>query len=491
MVKIQRSDTAWFGSIAFGDGVQTLILNCYGFGRGYVAERLLGAPPLKGYRVLMGDKVTTHTKTFGSVWASGLIPIYDGLYGSLLSPSGQQVASGFSGREPLNTGKPQMGSVTHDMSLLNRSNLEFDGDCQLSIGEDGSAEFIAHGFMQFRQFDTKLWRYVTYKGDIDITRDARLGSGTRSHIVELRSDEGTTYRWTMYTNSILLTVNAYPTSSYYLGYAERLRNLQMQDILAATTVEVPGIYADLVTRAVKKCQAVTCNSLAYIHDAYKLRDDVKALITAVKGVRNPKNWANLWLSYRYGLPLFIQDSHEIITASKKMYAEDNVHSIQTIRSSRTRKAPGVYSGEDVHIEGHMKVYLDNRPAIKRKLIKDLHQWDLVPDLENIWDFIPYSFVLDWVIPVGDLLTRLDAANYVSVFPILGALYSVKLTVSSTALPPPWHGHITTKWYSRAFADASQLARLPLTFSGLRVGSGICNVKHGIDALCMAYQRKSR
>jgi len=42
-----------------------------------------------------------------------------------------------------------------------------------------------------------------------------------------------------------------------------------------------------------------------------------------------------------------------------------------------------------------------------RLISSIDSLGFAPTLENIWDLIPYSFVVDWFIDIGGLLERVD------------------------------------------------------------------------------------
>jgi hypothetical protein len=54
-----------------------------------------------------------------------------------------------------------------------------------------------------------------------------------------------------------------------------------------------------------------------------------------------------------------------------------------------------------------------RYLIKDKDLKLLSQVGISNPLLLAWELVPYSFVIDWLIPVGDYLGRLDSLNGVS------------------------------------------------------------------------------
>jgi hypothetical protein len=61
-------------------------------------------------------------------------------------------------------------------------------------------------------------------------------------------------------------------------------------------------------------------------------------------------------------------------------------------------------------------------------IENLMRWDAWPTLENMWDMVPLSFVVDWFLPVQDLLSQIDAAVEVPYLSCISQYFSDKLSV---------------------------------------------------------------
>lgn len=100
-----------------------------------------------------------------------------------------------------------------------------------------------------------------------------------------------------------------------------------------------------------------------------------------------KDVANLYLRYSYGERLFIQDTQLIIETLKKTSSK------ATQKSSATAT---------VHLDGvkfRKKVYFDPYSGA----MSALRAFDFTLNPKNFWDLIPYSFVVDWFLPVEDLL----------------------------------------------------------------------------------------
>lgn len=283
-------------------------------------------------------------------------------------------------------------------------------------------------------------------------------------------------------------INGHPEWASY-AYTNRELHYVTYPVIVDQTYNrnsvIQGMKANAVTQAVDGLKAVDINSLAYLHDAGNLLADCKKLVKTVKSIKHPKEWANLWLSYRYGLRLFAQDTHEIIEGAKK---HDASYRRET-RFSRSRvryNAEGI-SGYSTEITVCAKVYCRNVDMSYSNLYYTLQYLDLYPSFSNIWDFVPYSFVIDWLIPVGDALARVDAMRDIISLPILGATMSCK-QVTVVSHPGAFQGDITVKSYDRNFIRQNSLLSTVSSLQGLDFLSGIFDVKHGIDALCLMLQR---
>lgn len=79
-------------------------------------------------------------------------------------------------------------------------------------------------------------------------------------------------------------------------------------------------------------------------------------------------------------------------------------------------------------EEHYKCLYDALDKGLDNAIRQLYNWDLALSLDNVWDLIPYSFVVDWFVPLGDYLSQIDASVYYSTLPIIDVIYSIKDTV---------------------------------------------------------------
>lgn len=246
-----------------------------------------------------------------------------------------------------------------------------------------------------------------------------------------------------------------------------------------------GDRADAIVDAVGGIREVTINSLSYLRDLKRWRDLFSFIRKVKKHPLSAKAWNDAYLSDRYGLRLFVEDSLSIAKAVKKDFAHDT----DLFTSSRgcvkqQRKAP---FGSDINMETHVKLYADKLSTGDMDTITRLRSLDLLPSWANAWDFIPYSFVLDWLIPVGSVLARADTIPDLERFRVLEGVVSTKSTQDWKYNGLAYSGSIKTTYYQRDVLDQSDLAKA-LSSASVAFGDGI-TLQHLFDGAALLFQRK--
>lgn len=144
----------------------------------------------------------------------------------------------------------------------------------------------------------------------------------------------------------------------------------------------------------------------------------RALRELVRVLENPRTRAdrlvaNYWLQYQYGLKPLISDIYGVAESMTKKLQEGVLMSVSAQRASRKEKTTNYFvSGTPVERFGaaesqiHGKAYYTIRDAN----LKGLTAYGILNPLHLGWELIPFSFVVDWLIPVGSYLSSLDALN---------------------------------------------------------------------------------
>jgi hypothetical protein len=139
------------------------------------------------------------------------------------------------------------------------------------------------------------------------------------------------------------------------------------------------------------------------------RDVAHHLGVPVKKLKDGKSLADKWLEYQYGwMPLMsdIYDTHALITKGfrEKVMLSAAVRQLETTYSTSS----GNFNTERLEITAKrwdkMKVFY----SIDDSDLSKLAQMGLINPVEVAWAVVPFSFVVDWFLPVGNFLEALTA-----------------------------------------------------------------------------------
>lgn len=124
--------------------------------------------------------------------------------------------------------------------------------------------------------------------------------------------------------------------------------------------------------------------------------------------------ANMWLEYTYGWRPFMQDVHDA-TMTLMTIAEEPSSRVGVTRASVRDVVPvGSLQAWDQYLS------FDSRESRAQVSYKGTWLWELKPEsipgrlgllnpLEVAWELLPFSFVVDWFLPIGDYLSQLDTS----------------------------------------------------------------------------------
>ena len=128
---------------------------------------------------------------------------------------------------------------------------------------------------------------------------------------------------------------------------------------------------------------------------------------------------NAWLEYQYGWRPFMKDVQDAVNTLMDVMDLPNRREA-TVRASRktarqtVTKDVRVFADptENVYIRGDYIVDVEESLRVTWRLApnaKDLPaRFGLINPLEVIWELVPFSFVADWFLPIGNYLSALDA-----------------------------------------------------------------------------------
>ncbi len=126
---------------------------------------------------------------------------------------------------------------------------------------------------------------------------------------------------------------------------------------------------------------------------------------------------NRWLEYQYGWKPLLSD---VYTACKEINEKDKKEESRTYYHVKARVSDSkkVQSSES-RFAGTRSIYTDShqfdafvrfdfRPNSDMGLFQELDEWGVLNPAEIAWELVPFSFVVDWAVPVGDFLSAITA-----------------------------------------------------------------------------------
>lgn len=250
--------------------------------------------------------------------------------------------------------------------------------------------------------------WVKYDSHVDLEYDYwDLSSGRVAR--EITSDKKGVIRPLMVLEPGLTSDYDVPT-----GYADQYCQ---QALERAKLLYDPDAAKSARTAAVRDVQELDSNWIENLSGLKGTLDVVKPLISGYKAVKNgdigeaKKALAGGYLVYKYVIKPSIEDFKNVKNDGKRVYS----------LATKFR-----YSGE----RRRGKVVIDDLPVCDTKAtcsyfteyllrLKDnyfsqiwnaLEKLGIDPSAGQLWDLVPFSFVADWFLPIGDSLRNIDAYN---------------------------------------------------------------------------------
>lgn len=184
-------------------------------------------------------------------------------------------------------------------------------------------------------------------------------------------------------------------------------DIQIPNRLSDIALGNPRLYWKnwLIQHAyLEACRSVPTLNDNSISNVLEIVGFMKALVVD-RRIEFPKRLQDLWLAYRYSYKTTELDVNEAIKFAQRYM------SLGTLDTKLK-----CYGQASTDVDGTAvtcRCALNMTPTqlgYVEKLWRTLATYGLGPSFYIIWDMIPYSFIVDWFIPVGDVLSVLDAES---------------------------------------------------------------------------------
>lgn len=237
-------------------------------------------------------------------------------------------------------------------------------------------------------------------------------------------------------------------------------------------------FGDLAAEATSKVNTLDINMIAFLADLRNIRD----LVPKLRNLRKLKTLADNYLTVEYGILPTIDDLQAIWGALQKHKSAIDRNGFKVFHAVSTdSKIEDVVS---FRLEQRVKVAISHYGVGLGRIASYLDNVGVLPKLESIWDLIPYSFVIDWFIGIGDFLGRLDSIERAMRLGVRYATMSEKRTMSfyvNATSELPISGTIELVRYRRWVSDQCPVPPLSATNPG--------DFDHWIEGTALVIQRK--
>lgn len=227
------------------------------------------------------------------------------------------------------------------------------------------------------------------------------------------------------------TISGYGYETRYLGYPTRT-DTRMFDLCTfpigtgwdcRSTEEVDRAVTETLLRLKDKkidlgtALAESVKSANMVADAAK---ELWTLLLAVKRGQLPKgrksslglDVASGFLEYKYGWKPLISDLYGLYEASRKKILDGREKIFSAERhisgSWEDSRDTQYWTNRVQHasVVGSCKIWA----RVNDSIFTTLNQYGLANPLSLAWELVPYSFVVDWGLPIGNYLEALNAAH---------------------------------------------------------------------------------
>lgn len=231
------------------------------------------------------------------------------------------------------------------------------------------------------------------------------------------------------------------------------------DAMATGDLDEPdNPFGELTRAGVDEIKYVNVNSIAFLKDLPEIGGTLASYRDAVMAIakRNPKDvakkLASAHLSSKYGDKLTIADTKELVEAFERVKRDLNTNSSHFTLHQRSAAASS-NKALQCNTEYVFTLRYNRDTGGVQGALRRLADADFLPTLSNVWDMVPYSFVVDWFVDVESFFSAYDTETYYNLISVDYAIYTSRRTYTIYAsFLPQGFSDITIVEYNRSVRD---------------------------------------
>lgn len=276
--------------------------------------------------------------------------------------------------------------------------------------------------------------------------------------------------------------------SAMFAYNESLTRYVYRRVYLRKSQPTPLDWTELGDTAADNINQVNINSLAYLRDFGSIAGTLRQTFALAGNPMDLKAWTSWWLSLRYGDRLTYHDTVKLSKAVSHQLTERFKRWKKDFYTSQASGTVTEYSYADdsqLEIQRYLKLYFKPKYTDRiSSVIRKALEWDLWPTLDNSWDLIPFSFVVDWFVDVQSALEYVDRKNLLMLYSVLSVIQTEKriYAFDDTLVDNIFVTNLKVIAYKRNLGRS-------LPSAPFRVGRGhlaTINIVDGISLVCQAH-----
>lgn len=253
-------------------------------------------------------------------------------------------------------------------------------------------------------------------------------------------------RWTVPSTSVQPSYSCLGQFDDLVSQSRFLVGMLDKSVIYDSRFQPTNGWGELAYQTYSKVQTFSGNGIAYVKDLKNMRQMVDSLGDILRLAGTVGRWtkaiADLFLAWHYGARLMASDTKDLLKSISN-YSRTFQPSFRHYASS-TREF-----SDNTKMEFHYEAFIPPYDTALGALYGILRDFDLLPTMENFWDLVPFSFVVDWFVNAGEVLDRLDMCSLYSTLNISYVCYSVK-SIAPFVLPDGMEGNVECRTYRRWF-----------------------------------------
>lgn len=257
-----------------------------------------------------------------------------------------------------------------------------------------------------------------------------------------------------------------PDSRFDDDTVSGLRARLIDGLALLNTLTPPDASFLATDDAVSALRRSNINGLAFVKDLFAIRELVRPLMKLKQQPLNLASWRNLILWWKYGVKLTWQDCGDLYkalvqirkygkTLSKYVKYKNSLHCrYGTYRLKIPHETLGLVKHRtNERIVVRLELPVADKPLAA--LTEIMGEMDFWLNTQNVWDTIPFSFVVDWFVNFGRLFRQFDYSAECDRYTLRERIGSHK---NSVTLPQDYFldrnlvGSVYLEAYSRTYFD---------------------------------------